>query len=175
MQKGLSYAIFSTAWGYFGLAGDNGRLYRTCLPMGSSGEVKQRLLCDIQGQSMPQPELFPPLQASIQAYFAGKKVDFGSSPPLGLEAMTAFSRSVLLACAAIPCGKTVDYATLARQAGSPHAARAVGNALARNPVPLSIPCHRVVARSGRIGGFSGAGGTATKKRLLQHEAQLGAQ
>ena len=115
------------------------------------------------------------MQASIQAYFMGKRAAFSPSIPLALKEMTVFSRSVLQACAGVPLGETSDYAALASQAGSPGAARAVGNALAKNPIPLIIPCHRIIARSGLTGGFSASGGTAMKQRLLRHEAQIIAQ
>ena len=74
--------------------------------------------------------------------------------------------------AAVPCGETTDYTGLASQAGSPKAARAVGSVMAKNPLPLIIPCHRIVARSGLIGGFSAPGGTTMKKRLLRHETEM---
>jgi methylated-DNA-[protein]-cysteine S-methyltransferase len=175
MQKQRSYVIFTTAWGYFGLAAVGKALYRTCLPMANQGDVKCRLLVGTQGEAIPDRDLFAPMQACIQAYFTGEKAIFSPSIPLALEEMTVFSRSVLKACAGVPLGETTDYAALASQAGSPRAARAVGNALARNPLPLIIPCHRIVARSGLIGGFSAPGGTGMKQRLLQHEAQIVAQ
>ena len=175
MQKQLSYVIFPTAWGNFGLAATNKTLYRTCLPMKNHEDVKCRLLEGTQDAAIPDRDLFLPMQASIQAYFTGENAVFSPSVPLALEKMTVFSRSVLKACAGVPLGETTDYAALASQAGSPRAARAVGNALARNPLPLIIPCHRIVARSGLIGGFSAPGGTGMKQRLLQHEARIVAQ
>lgn len=175
MQNERSYVVFATAWGYFGLAAANKTLYRTCLPMDKVEEVKGRLLQDIQGRPRLDKNLFLPLQAAVRAYFAGERTDLNLFIPLALEEMTDFSRAVLMACAAVPLGEATDYASLASRAGSPQAARAVGNALARNPVPLIIPCHRIVARSGLIGGFSGAGGMSMKKRLLQHEAKMLAQ
>lgn len=69
----------------------------------------------------------------------------------------------------VPAGQTISYAELARRAGSPGAARAVGQAMARNPHPITIPCHRVVASSGKLGGYSGPGGVAAKRRLLKRE------
>jgi len=175
MQKRLSYVIFPTAWGYFGLAAVSKALYRTCLPREDREDLERQLLEDTRGEAIPDRDLFPSLQASIQAYFTGERAVFSPSIPLALEEMTLFSRSVLKACAGVALGETTDYAALASQAGSPRAARAVGNALAKNPLPLIIPCHRIVARSGLIGGFSAPGGTAMKQRLLRHEAQIVAQ
>ena len=175
MQKRLSYVIFPTAWGYFGLAAVSNALYRTCLPMEDHEDVRRQLLEDTQGEAIPDRDLFPSMQASIQAYFTGERAVFSTSIPLALKKMTVFSRSVLQACAGVPLGETSDYAALASQAGSPRAARAVGTALAKNPIPLIIPCHRIIARSGLTGGFSASGGCAMKQRLLRHEAQIIAQ
>lgn len=86
-----------------------------------------------------------------------------------LEDVPPFHRKVYLALCKVPAGKTVTYAELARRAGSPGAARAVGQAMAKNPWPVVIPCHRVVAGNGRLGGYSGRGGVATKRKLLQLE------
>jgi methylated-DNA-[protein]-cysteine S-methyltransferase len=86
-----------------------------------------------------------------------------------LETVPPFHRKVYRALCNIPSGKTVTYAGLARLAGSPKAARAVGQAMAKNPWPIVIPCHRVVAGNGRLGGYSGRGGVATKRKLLQLE------
>ena len=85
-----------------------------------------------------------------------------------LAGLPGFTRRVLGAARAIPAGTTITYGELARRAGSPRACRATGQAMARNPVPLVIPCHRVVAASGR-GGY--AGGPAMKARLLALESR----
>ncbi len=86
-----------------------------------------------------------------------------------LEKLTPFQRSVLLECAKIPKGRTKTYSQLARAIGKPNAARAVGNALARNPLAPIIPCHRVIRSDGKLGGYSGTGGTAKKRYLLKKE------
>lgn len=91
--------------------------------------------------------------------------------PLDLEGLTAFQRRVLEELRRIPRGQTVSYAELARRCGRPRAARAVGQVVARNPVPLWIPCHRVVASDGSLGGYSG-GGPHVKRRLLELEGGL---
>jgi O-6-methylguanine DNA methyltransferase len=80
-----------------------------------------------------------------------------------------FHREVLKLCHEIPVGDTLTYGQLAKLAGSPHAARAVGGAMARNRWPLIIPCHRVVGSSGKLTGYSGEGGLKTKHWLLEHE------
>lgn len=82
-----------------------------------------------------------------------------------------FCRSVWRACSAIPPGETRTYGWIARKIGKPRAARAVGRALASNPFAPVVPCHRVVASDGSLGGYSGPGGLAAKKRLLEREAR----
>jgi methylated-DNA-[protein]-cysteine S-methyltransferase len=86
------------------------------------------------------------------------------------HSLTEFQKDVLKACRRIPPGRTLTYGQLAEKLGHPRAARAVGNALARNPVPLVVPCHRVVAGGGKFGGFSAEAGVPLKKRLLALEA-----
>jgi len=88
-----------------------------------------------------------------------------------LARLTNFQRRVLLECAKIPKGKTITYAELARRIGRPRAARAVGNALAINPLAPLIPCHRVVRSDGGLGGYSAKGGTGRKSYLLSRESR----
>ncbi len=85
--------------------------------------------------------------------------------------VSAFHRQVLKRCFAIPAGETLSYGELAAQAGSPKAARAVGGAMARNRWPLVIPCHRVMGSTGKLIGYSGVGGTETKRWLLAFESR----
>jgi len=96
-------------------------------------------------------------------------MQFTASQRAALAKLTPFQRSVLLECARIPKGKTITYAQLAKRIGKPHAARAVGNALAINPLAPLIPCHRVVRSGGRLGGYSAKGGKAKKRLLLKRE------
>ncbi|NLX22714.1 MAG: methylated-DNA--[protein]-cysteine S-methyltransferase [Phycisphaerae bacterium] len=119
-------------------------------------------------EAAPDPILFPALREQLRAYFAGQRVRFDVK--LDLDALTPFQRSVLRACARIRYGATMTYGQLADRVGHPGAARAVGGALARNPVPLVIPCHRVVAADGSLGGFSAEQGVALKRWLLDLEA-----
>ncbi len=89
-----------------------------------------------------------------------------------LRKHTRFQQQVWLACAAIPRGRTQTYAWIARRVGKPGAARAVGQALARNPFAPWVPCHRVVGRDGSLTGYSASGGLAAKRRLLLKEGAL---
>lgn len=115
----------------------------------------------------------PDLVRRIQAYAAGGVDDF-SDVQIDAGPQTAFQRRVVDRCRKIRFGQTMTYGQLARAAGSPAAARAVGNVMATNRTPLVVPCHRVVASSGGLGGYSAAGGTRTKLRMLEMEAALDA-
>jgi len=108
-------------------------------------------------------------EREIVEYLAGRRRRF--TVPADLSAAPPFHRKVLAALARVPYGRTVTYGQLAARAGRPRAARAVGQTMARNPVPLVIPCHRVVAGGGGLGGFGG--GLDLKRRLLALEALRG--
>jgi O-6-methylguanine DNA methyltransferase len=112
------------------------------------------------------PHAFPGGKAVV-AYLTGLSADLGAVP-LDMGG-TPFQRAVWKAAAAIPRGETRTYAQIARAVGRPGAARAVGQALGANPVPLLVPCHRVIASDGTLGGF--AGGLDLKTRLLALEGQ----
>ena len=103
----------------------------------------------------------------LARYFAGQKVHF--TAPLDLSSLSSFARRVLRALSRIPHGRTTTYIQLAKRIGKPTAARAVGTVLARNPIPIIIPCHRVLAGNGSLGGFSAPGGATLKRRLLLME------
>lgn len=121
------------------------------------------------------PEIDVPgkrLQAAFDEYFEtgvfawpSDDFDWSKQPP--------FHKEVLQRCRDIPAGETCTYGHLAQLAGSPHAARAVGVAMAKNRWPIIIPCHRVVGANGNLVGYSGRGGLTTKRKLLQFEAELG--
>ena len=106
----------------------------------------------------------------LRAYFAGERRSFDVR--LDLRHTTPFQRRVLLAAARVPAGQVVSYGEIARRIGQPHGSRAVGQALRHNPVPIVIPCHRVIAAGGRIGGYTG--GLGIKRKLLRLEGALAA-
>lgn len=168
----MQYAIFETSWGYFAIAGRDGLLYRTCLPAANRTATEKELLGALPPEHEPMhPDdgFMPDLQESIIAYFDGENVDFGTDPAVNLDILSPFDRKVLQTCRKIPAGEITTYGDLAVRVGHPGAARAVGSALAHNPIPLIIPCHRVLRTDGSLGGFSAPGGLATKQRLLRHE------
>jgi len=104
----------------------------------------------------------------LRAYAEGKQDDF-LDVPIVLSGLTRFSQKVMRECRKTPYGKTITYGQLAARAGSPKAARAVGTVMAKNPVALVVPCHRVVGASGGLGGYSAPSGIRMKKRLLRLE------
>jgi methylated-DNA-[protein]-cysteine S-methyltransferase len=108
------------------------------------------------------------LSDRLDAYFETGELQW-SLDQLDWTGVSDFHREVLRLCHAIPVGETLTYGQLAKLAGSPHAARAVGGAMARNRWPLIVPCHRVVGSSGKLTGYSGEGGLKTKHWLLEHE------
>jgi len=113
----------------------------------------------------PRDPLLATAADLLVRYFEGRPVSFDL--PLEPEDVTEFGARVLSACAAIPWGETRGYGELAAAAGSPGAARAVGQALGRNPIPLLVPCHRVIGADGSLTGFGS--GVEVKRRLLDLE------
>jgi len=195
MQKVIKYVIFQTKWGYFSLAGTEYGLLRTYLPAPKPEKIKslilKNLLAPNQNTSIKHrvssieyressieyressiefdKTFFKPLQEQITTYFEGAYVNFRPDIPINLDGFSSFCRSVLRACRRIRFGQTVTYSALAKKIGRSTAVRAVGNALSRNPLPLIIPCHRVIRSDGKIGGFSAPGGKKLKEKLLNHE------
>ncbi len=111
--------------------------------------------------------------ALIRRYAQGEAIDF-SVLPLDLAGIDPFRRAIYAAALKLGQGEVTTYGELADHAGFPRMARETGAALGRNPLPLVVPCHRILAAGGKIGGFSAPGGTVTKERLLSHEGvQLG--
>jgi methylated-DNA-[protein]-cysteine S-methyltransferase len=104
----------------------------------------------------------------LQRYFTGERIEF-KDIPVDLDGVPPFRCKTLLAIRGIPYGDVRSYGQIAKECGSPHAARAVGGAMASNPVPVIIPCHRIVGGKGRLTGFSAPGGETVKMMLLRME------
>ncbi len=117
--------------------------------------------------SRPAPSFLSAGLCQVEEYLQGKRCEFDL--PLDLDGFTPLARQVLEACRAIPFGEVMTYHQLAETAGRPRAARFAGTMMARNPLPLVIPCHRVVGSDGRLHGFGAPGGLATKAWLLTME------
>jgi methylated-DNA-[protein]-cysteine S-methyltransferase len=116
------------------------------------------------------PPAVAPIAAQLRDYFSTGRTCFDL--PLDLSQVTPFQQSVLQATRRIPPGTLRTYGQIARAIGKPQASRAVGQALGRNPVPIIVPCHRVVASDGSLGGYSGGGGVKSKRMLLALEGAL---
>jgi O-6-methylguanine DNA methyltransferase len=181
MADSIKYVIFKTKWGYFGFADNIRGLLRTCLPC-PDRKIAQKYLLAVFNKPKFDKNLLKSMQDRIIAYFEGRYVSSihnSQSAIRNFSNLAPFTQKVLVACGKIPYGKTVSYSQLARLTGKPLAARAVGNALAKNPLPLIIPCHRVIHADGSIGKFSAfleaktgsklISGKALKLKLLQHE------
>ena len=169
------FALFETAIGRCGLAWGPGGLAGVHLPEASGAVTMARLWRRFPGMeaAAPPPEAAGAI-ARITAFLAGAPDDFRDLR-LDLGAVGAFDRAVYAAARAIPAGTMVTYGALAARLGDPAQARAVGQALARNPWPILVPCHRITAAEGRMGGFSAPGGQATKLKLLEIEGALAAE
>jgi methylated-DNA-[protein]-cysteine S-methyltransferase len=166
--------VFDTAIGACGLAwGPNG-LLGVFLPEGEPGRTRTRLM-----RRFPElSEAEPPGEISeailrIAGLLSGVRDDLRDLA-LDLSLVGRFDANVYEEARAIPLGETVTYGTLAARLGDPAQARAVGQALGRNPWPIVVPCHRITAAEGRTGGFSAPGGAATKLKILQIEGALDA-
>jgi methylated-DNA-[protein]-cysteine S-methyltransferase len=168
----VRYTVFKTRWGYFGLAGTDMGLLRSCLPVARPEEVESLLLSDM-ACARGEKGLFKNLQEQITAYFEGGHVVFNNDIPIVHEGTSGFARKVLTALRGVGFGQTISYGQLARKAGRANSARAVGRVMAGNRLPLIIPCHRVVCSDGRLGGFSAVGGVSVKKRMLEMEKAVG--
>jgi methylated-DNA-[protein]-cysteine S-methyltransferase len=148
-----------------GILGSASGLRRTTLPQRTERAVYE-LLSDSLKNTTASPRRFADLIERYRAYFSGHRADFPDT--LDLADATLFQRAVWQATRAIPYGQTRSYTWLAEQVGNAKATRAVGQTMARNLLPIIIPCHRVLAKNGGLGGFSG--GLQVKKMLLRLEA-----
>ncbi len=167
------YCYFNTAIGPCGFLWNENALERLQLPEKSLAESRRRLTQEAKPceelDLAAAPHWIQEAARLIQTHLMQGQVDL-SSIPIETSRMTAFFRQVYDAARKIPPGRTSTYGALAKAVGSPGAARAVGQAMGRNPLPLIIPCHRVMAAGGKAGGFSAFGGLITKQHLLAIES-----
>jgi methylated-DNA-[protein]-cysteine S-methyltransferase len=164
------YFIFETAGGFCGIAWNSVGITRFQLPTKSAEATERMLLRRLPGAEpgAPTPEVAEAV-AAVKRYFAGNEADF-SGFNLDLSEQDAFFKQIYAAARRVGWGRTTTYGTLAKELGAgPEAARDVGQAMAKNPVALFIPCHRVLAAGGKVGGFSAPGGSAAKTRMLALE------
>jgi methylated-DNA-[protein]-cysteine S-methyltransferase len=176
-EHGPAYVIFATAAGFCGIAWNANGIARFTLPV-SRADAAERLLRRKMPEAQPgePPAAIAAALEAAQRYFAGEPADF-SGFALDLQEQQDFFAEIYAALRRVGWGETTTYGALAKALGAgPEAARDVGVAMAKNPVPLIIPCHRVLAAGGKLGGFSAPGGSATKLRMLQLEGvQMGSE
>ncbi|HEY7638789.1 MAG TPA: methylated-DNA--[protein]-cysteine S-methyltransferase [Steroidobacteraceae bacterium] len=172
MNRTTRYQVFETAAGFCAIAWSEAGIARFHLPTSTADATERSLrrrLVDAE-PGTPPAEVSAVIEAA-KRYFAGEQVDF-SSVSLDLGGQDDFFREIYAAARRVGWGQTTTYGSLAKELGAgPEAARAVGQAMAKNPVPLIIPCHRVLAAGGKLGGFSAPGGSATKQRMLEMEGR----
>jgi len=165
----FEYTIFKTRLGHFAIVARNENLIRTFLP----GTEKQKLKTEIlklYPAAKLNPTLLKNIQQQIKDYFAGKKVNFNIDITTAIKNLSDFSKAILKACSKIHPAQTLSYRQLANMANHPNAARAAGTALSRNPIPLIIPCHRIIKSNNQTGNFTAPTGTALKQKMLNLES-----
>ena len=162
----MPYHLFDTAFGTCAIAWSEAGLTRVQLPEPTRAETEARIRrAGTEPSEMPLPAFATDAVQALQMYLAGTEVSL-ETLRLDETFVSTFDAAIYGALRAVPRGTTVTYGDLAKQVGQPGAARAVGMAMGRNPWPVIVPCHRVLASGKKMGGFSAPGGTATKEKLL---------
>ena len=147
---------------------DRGLVRLSYLGFREEDDVLQRLADDVSPRILEVPSRLDGVRRELDEYFDGRRSTFDL--PVDWSPMPDFQRRVLKATAAIPFGGHASYGEVAERAGNPRAFRAAGTALGRNPIPIVIPCHRVWAAGGKLGGYTG--GLERKRALLELEGAL---
>jgi methylated-DNA-[protein]-cysteine S-methyltransferase len=170
-QEGLvdiSYASVDSPFGRLLAASTEAGLVRLAFPEESADDVLDRLATRISPRILESPRALDATRRELEEYFTGERRSFEVA--LDWSLIGPFAQRVLRATAAIPFGGVSTYAAVAAQAGSPRGSRAAGNALGSNPIPIVIPCHRVLRSGGSLGGYGG--GLDRKRHLLALEGAL---
>jgi len=165
----VAYATADTPLGPLLVAGTRRGLVRVAFPHERPDDVLAALARDVSPRVLESPGELDPVRRELGEYFEQRRERFDL--PLDWRLTRGFRRDVLKATARIPYGGTVTYSEIAGRAGSPRAHRAAGSALGSNPIPLVVPCHRVVRAGGAIGNYGG--GPEVKEFLLRLEGALG--
>lgn len=170
----IQFAIFETAIGWAGLAWGDAGLVGVHLPEADPDTARRGFQRRFPGsREAEMPALLRPTADGIAALMRGEKSDLAAAP-LDLSRTPDFHVRVYEIARAIPPGETLTYGDIAVRLGDRLLARDVGQALGKNPWPIVVPCHRVVAAGGKLGGFSARGGARTKARLLAIEGAAAA-
>ena len=166
----ISYDIIETEFGWVGIAGNERGLTRIILPEKSAEDILEELSFSFPaGEKLTrEKEMFSSLTKKVRDYFKGIPAAFNREKT-DLDGFTPFQKKVLLLTKEIPYGATRTYRGLAEQSGYPLAYRAVGGVMKANPLPLVIPCHRVLGSNGQLTGFSSRGGLELKRKMLTLE------
>ena len=164
MKNKLRYTVFHTSQGWIGCLGSAAGLLRTTLPQ-SSPQIAINMLDGNGEKASWSPESFADVIPQLCSYFSGEHSEIVCK--LDLRHGTVFQKQVWKITRTIPYGQTRSYQWVAQQIGKPAAVRAVGQALSKNPLPIVVPCHRVVASDGKLCGFNG--GLEMKQNLLRLE------
>jgi methylated-DNA-[protein]-cysteine S-methyltransferase len=167
----VPYALVETAIGWIGIAWSERGVVRVQLPAHDRRGTERRLLSALGGPAVESADMPAPIAATaelLKRYGAGEPVDF-SGVPVDLDGVDGFRLAIYDAARALRFGETTTYGGLAEAAGHKGRAQETGKALGQNPVPIVVPCHRILAAGNRIGGFSAPGGSLAKERLLRME------
>lgn len=174
-QNTIFYSIFESELGFICIIGREGCVHDLLFGDLTRDDIEGRLTTIVDRQNQisriewVESDWYPECRRSLVEFAKGESTSLKSISILS-QAKTDFQSRVLKITQSLKYGQTLSYAQVAAKAGSPGAARAVGSVMAKNRIPLLIPCHRVVAAGGRLGGFSAPQGVDMKKRLLAMEA-----
>jgi methylated-DNA-[protein]-cysteine S-methyltransferase len=170
MMTTPGFTLFETPIGLCGITWSAQGVAGVQLPEATEQRMRARLSRRFRGiQETPPPRAVQDAIDGIVAVLSGTSTDLGSVE-LDTDGVPPFNQRVYEVARTIPPGSTLTYGEIATRLGEPREARAVGQALGQNPFPIVVPCHRVLAAGGRLGGFSATGGVKTKLRLLALES-----
>ena len=164
----MRYDVFETEMGWVAVVMNDIGVVRMSLPEPVMERAYDHVRPEIEHAEL-DPDFVTDVRTMVQAYCAGSDVDL-TEIPVDMTEMSPFFKKAREACRSIPSGETRTYAWLAEQAGNVRAARGAGQAMAKNPVALLVPCHRVIGSDGELHGFGGGVGLPMKERLLRMEA-----
>lgn len=170
MAKRTDYHLFETAAGFVALGWNDAGISALRLPATSEQEAARALLRRFPDAVRTEPPLrIRGVVDAVVRYFAGERIDFRATP-IDMGPQSPFFEQAYALVRKLEWGETTTYGAVAKALGAgPEYARDVGQAMANNPVPLIVPCHRVTGAGGKIGGFSAPGGSMSKARMLELE------
>ncbi len=169
----LKVSVFPTPLGYWAILGCGEVLFGLTLGHPHAKTAQNAFTSPFEGQLIETTatDWNPRLRQRLERYAAGERVDF-KDVQLHLPRLSPFQQQIIELTRKLPHGQTITYGELAAQANHPRAARAVGTVMSSNRIPIIIPCHRVLAAGGKIGGYSAPQGVSLKSRLLELEQLL---